>query len=238
MIKNILIVSAAVLIHISFTGALFSDEIKKYSIEQLQKAGFTSENMSKDAFLKLRNKVFEIPDYESGQFSIDKMKKIDAKGNKLKGYIATINGNCTSDPAEVFILASSDGNEYIVQRFDSLHASLDEILRDIDGDGNFEILVNEEIAGENTPRCNSFFWVNIYTWKEGGGFVIDNEKFIKSYYFKEYLNMISKRIAEAEHLLNMPEKDPDASKVKTIALSMLEDCRTALSKLSKLAEKK
>ena len=154
---------------------------------------------------------------------------MDVNGDGIQDIVALINYNCTADPVEVLTLCSMN-HGFIAQRFPTERAVMARTFIDIDADGKYELLLNVPIPG-NAPHSETFYWTNIYSWREKG-YSQANEIFLESYYLKKYLPLVCARIAYAEALINSAKhykKQNMAS--KELAIAILEDCRKAIKKV-------
>jgi hypothetical protein len=156
--------------------------------------------------------------------SIAKKKWIDLNNDGKEDFTALINQNCTSDPVELFLLCSL-GDGFVAQTLRTERARMDSTVLDLNGDGVYELCLNESILGD-TPHVLVVYWVNVHAWN-GQAYVKSNEQFVESFYRRRYLSQLSERLHDAGKRLNWGESRP------TI-VSVLEDCRTALARVSAL----
>lgn len=206
-------------------------EIKTFSSQEIEDIRMEVDTMGgKEVFSMLYMlHALRDPTLKKGELetfvSIADMQRIDLNGDGKKDFAALLNYRGTSDPVELFLLYSVE-NGVVVQTFPTERAMMNTTVLDLDGDGIYEICLNESILG-NTPHVLVVYWVNVYSWN-GQTYVKSNEQAFESFYMHRYLPQISERLHDLEKRLDWGESR------KTI-LSVLEDCRTALEKISSMS---
>jgi hypothetical protein len=178
--------------------------------------------------LRARTKVEKLPDFETERWSVAEVRVADLNGDGKKDVAALFNFNCTADPGELFLLCSV-GDRFVVQMLDTEWATLDESLRDLDGDGKLEVILNRMIEG-NSAHCNAFFWHDVFVWTKGGYRPSGNARFVKSYYLRHYLPLVDSHVSRAQELLASQADRRDLGQ----AVAMLEDSAAAIGHVAAL----
>ncbi len=177
--------------------------------------------------LMVRKTFHSIPDYEAVRTSLATMNKVDLNGDGKMDIAALINfQGTTANPFEIFLVYSVQ-NKFATQRLHTWRAIMEKTVVDLNNDGMYEICVNSGILEGHTPTVLTVEWVDIYSW-DGNRYTQHNEQFFESFYLHRYLPRLSKRLADATMRLDSDEKRSTIS-------SILEDCRTALERISSMS---
>ena len=177
--------------------------------------------------LTVRKTFHSIPDYEAVRTSLATMKKVDLNGDGKMDIAALINfQGTTANPFEVFLVYSVQ-DKFVTQRLHTRRAIMEKTVVDLNDDGMYEICVNSRILGGHTPIVLAVEWVDIYSW-DGHRYTQHNEQFFESFYLHRYLPQLSKRLDDAGMRLDLDE-------TRSTISSVLEDCRTALEKMSSMS---
>lgn len=184
--------------------------------------------------LELRNTLFNLPDYESGRHTVAEFSRIDVNGDGREDILLLVNLSCAADPAEL-VVGCSANEAFYFQRFAVEHGKLSKCVRDLDDDKIYEILRPSVIQSPTTPHANALVWYDIYKWT-GTRFEQKNREF-PAYYFGEYLPLLARQIeviSRISHSATIGEDDKEHQDMMALVRSMLDDCRTALARLSRL----
>lgn len=205
-----------------------SKEAKVIEIEEIKQWGLFEEVLVEKSLLKARNVAFEIPDYEQSRASIAGFMKKDINGDGKDDFVFLVNLTTSSDPVETIVIASQK-EKYSIQRLYTEWSEIDTTVRDLDGDGLYEILQNQSIFNPKVPHSLTLLWVDIYQW-DGIKFIKNNRAYLKRYYISEYLDIVNLRIELAQSKMMSKSSDSDS-----LPHALLEDCRIALERIIALS---
>ena len=207
---------------------------QSFSSKGLRRLGLNVDTATKAMVLALKAKLCPDCDLALRNRSVAEMRVLDLNGDGKKDLIALTNDVCTADPNGVFLVCSVPAG-YIVQMIFTEWAVLDETLRDIDGDGKYEIVTNSCIAGA-ACHLDACLWRDIHAWTKEG-YALANRRFLESYYLTDYLGEVSDYIARAQERLKLLPGDDNGKAISTAA-AMLQDARTAIAKVAELSKQR
>lgn len=220
----------AFLWHGQSLGADRNAETRRVSKSEFERLGLNSLNAEPSELLKAVKILLRIPDYESWRISIAEAKRMDLNGDGIADIVATVNKETSGDPVGVFLLVSS-GDQYVLQEFDTERASLDETVRDLRGEGKYEILVTQEISS-TAPHAQAFYWYDVYAW-DGSEYVPNNASFIDTFYIERYIPLIAQRIMSVENRVKSSDE-----REREVGVGMLDACRKALERVRDLVKRR
>ena len=193
---------------------------------RLRRLGFNVDDATKEMVLALKAKL--CPDCELAltRRSVDEMRTLDINRDGRKDLVALTSDGCTADPNGVLLVCSVPRG-YIVQMIFTERALLEDTLRDVDGDGKYEIVTNSWVMGA-TCHAMACHWHDVYTWTPRG-YTPANCQYLEPYYLAQYLPELIRYIAFAEERLQLGDDRSDAT-------AILQDARMLIGKVVALAK--
>jgi len=109
--------------------------------------------------------------------------------------VASVNKRCTSDPV-MFILLFRIGKRGYLQEFRTHMGNINRDIKDINGDGNLEVLT-KEILAESTCHAECVEWPEVYKW-DGRRYVEASEDFPE--YYKKIIENLDARLKQLSEI--------------------------------------
>jgi len=162
------------------TQVIDISDFRKYEILQMQ----NWEDVRKAELTQVARDILKVQEYEPRE--VHDFLVTDLNNDGTKEIVATINAHCSGDSIGILVVYRRNDVKVMAQYFDTHWGHLKHDIKDIDGDGSFEIITKNVLA-ESTGHVTCVQWPRIYKW-DGQGYTEASRDF-PEYYRKIVRNL-------------------------------------------------
>jgi hypothetical protein len=215
-------------------GALVWGEVSYSDAEmkvKILQPGVFTENVStlqEQAILKIRASFEEfgggMTEEDFSFASIAEIRRLDVNNDNKEDLAVLINWTCSADPIELMLICHVQ-KDVVAYLFSTQRASMNDTLRDVNGDHLFEVFINSTFP-ERIALFNAIFWIDVYSW-ENNTYQQNNAKFLDSFYIPLYFPYIAIHLANATKELSSEQR-------REFVTTMLQESQHALEQIANL----